>query len=179
MTMKRLFLGTKKDLSIGAICDVTTKKAQAFKHTYNSENKGLAGTREVALSAVVEMLKKFDIEGLTEPADFYVTSSLYKIISEESYKHWIMTGKQKNGGKLNESEYKLWLEFSSLMSELNVFIIFKDLQSANFMGTPKFNQAEVKYNKFYYEWLWKQIYAVYPKGVASEPEFEDDAQEPA
>lgn len=177
MTMKRLFLGTKKDLSIGAICDVNTKKAEAFKHTYVSENKGLAGTREVALSAVIEMLKKFNVEGLSQPADFYIPSALYKVINEQSYKHWIISGKLKNGADVPQSEYQLWLEFNQLIGELGLFIIFKDLQNANFKGKPKFNQAEVSYNKFYYEWLWKQIHAVYPQGVADEPTFE--TSEPA
>ena len=39
MSMKRIFLGTKRDLSIGAICDVTTKTAQAYKFEHTSDRK--------------------------------------------------------------------------------------------------------------------------------------------
>ena len=61
-------------------------------------------------------------------------------------------------------ELKLWKEFDKLMAKKSLYFIFKNLNDANFRGTPKFNQAEVKYNKFYYDWAWASIHKIYPQG---------------
>lgn len=174
MIMKRIFLGTKKNLSMGAICDVTTKKAIAFKHEHTSEQTGLAGAREVALSGVVTLLKDFEVKELEVPAQIYVVSSLSDMITNQTYKYWILTGTKQDKTAINATELKLWKEFDKLIAKKGLYLIFKNLNDANFKGTPKFNIAEVSYNKFYYEWTWKQIHAIYPQGPA-QPESPDQA----
>ena len=178
MSVKRIFLGTKKDLSIGAICDVQSKSATAYKFNYTSEQTGLAGSREVALASVVNLMKDFETKELTAPVQFFVVSSLSDMITNQTYKYWILSGKKNDGTEVNAKELKLWKEFDKLMNKKGLYFIFKNLQDANFRGTPKFNQAEIAYNKFYYEWTWKQIHAIYPQGPA-EPQMPETAGEHA
>lgn len=164
MSVKRIFLGTKKDLSMGAICDVTAKTAVAYKFNHTPVQTGLAGAREVALASVVNLVKDFETKGLTAPAQVFVVSSLADMINNQTYKYWLISGKKNDGTDVNAEELKLWKEFDKIMAKKGLYIIFKNLNDANFRGTPKFNQAEVAYNKFYYEWTWSQIHAVYPQG---------------
>lgn len=175
MSIKRVFLATKKDLTIGAIGDVRTKQAVSYKHSYTSEQQGLAGSREVALSAIVNLVKGFDTKELEVPVQVYCVSSVADIIINQTYKYWLISGKKNDGTDLNANELKLWKEFHKLMSKSGMYFIFKNLNDANFKGEPKFNQAEVKYNKFYYDWAWKAIHAVYPQGPA-EPVIEGMAE---
>ena len=164
MSVKRVFLATKKDLTIGAIGDVKTKQAVSFKHSYVSEQTGLAGAREVALSALINLIKEFDTKDLEAPVQVYCVGSVADIINNQTYKYWLISGKKNDGTDLNANELKLWKEFHELVSKSNMYFIFKNLNDANFKGIPKFNQAEVKYNKFYYDWAWKAIHKIYPQG---------------
>ena len=164
MSVKRVFLATKKDLTIGAICDVQTKQATSFKHSYKTEQVGLAGSREVALSALVTLMKGFDTSELTAPVQVFAVSSIADMINNQTYKYWLISGKKNDGTEVNANELKLWKEFHKLVSKNGVYFIFKNLNDANFRGTPKFNQAEVKYNKFYYDWAWASIHKIYPQG---------------
>ena len=176
MSIKRVFLATKKDLTIGAIADVKSKKAVGFNHKHTTAQAGLAGSREVALSAVVEMMKNFDVKELEAPVQVFCVSSVADMITNQTYKYWLISGKKNNGEDVDANELKLWKEFNKLMSKNGMYFIFKSLNQANFKGTPKFNQAEIAYNKFYYDWAWKQIHAVYPQG----PETPDmEMSEPA
>ena len=111
MSVKRIFLGTKKDLSIGAICDVQTKSATAYKFNYTSEQTGLAGSREVALASVVNLMEDFETKELTAPVQFFVVSSLSDMITNQTYKYWILSGKKNDGTEVNAKELKLWKEF--------------------------------------------------------------------
>ena len=174
MSVKRVFLATKKDLTIGAIADVKTKKAVGFNHKYTTEQTGLAGSREVALSALVNLLSNFETKELEAPVQVFAVSSVADMITNQTYKYWLISGKKNDGTDVNANELKLWKEFDKLMSKKGLYFIFKSLNQANFKGTPKFNQAEVAYNKFYYEWAWKQIHAIYPQG----PETPDMNMEP-
>ena len=164
MSVKRVFLATKKDLTIGAIGDVQTKQAVSFKHSYKSEQQGLAGSREVALSAVVTLMKNFDTSDLDAPVQVFAVGSVADMINNQTYKYWLISGKKNDGTEVNANELKLWKEFHKLMSKNGMYFIFKNLNDANFRGTPKFNQAEVKYNKFYYDWAWASIHKIYPQG---------------
>lgn len=164
MSVKRIFMGTKKDLSIGAICDVTNKTASAYKFNHTSTQTGLAGSREVALASAVNLLKELDTKELTAPAQVFVVSSLSDMITNQTYKYWLISGKKNDGTEVHAEELKLWKEFDKVMAKKGLYVIFKNLNDANFRGTPKFNQAEVAYNKFYYEWTWAQIHAIYPQG---------------
>lgn len=177
MSVKRVFLATKKDLTIGAICDVQTKQASSFKNSYTSEQTGLAGSREVALASIIALLSNFETKDLTAPVQVFCVSSVSDMITNQTYKYWLISGKKNDGTAVNAKELKLWKEFDKIMSKKGLYFIFKNLNDANFRGTPKFNQAEVKYNKFYYDWAWKSIHAIYPQGPA-EPTF-DEMTEPA
>lgn len=164
MSVKRVFLATKKDLTIGAIGDVTTKQAVSFKHSYTSLQAGLAGSREVALSAIVNLVKNFDTKELTAPVQVFCISSVADFINNQTYKYWLISGKKNDGTDVDTNELKLWKEFDKLMAKKGLYFIFKNLNDANFRGTPKFNQAEVKYNKFYYDWAWTSMHKIYPQG---------------
>ena len=164
MSVKRVFLATKKDLTIGAICDVQTKQAVSFKNSYKTEQAGLAGSREVALSALITLVKGFDTSDLTAPVQVFTVSSVADFINNQTYKYWLISGKKNDGTDVNANELKLWKEFDKLMSKKGLYFIFKNLNDANFRGVPKFNQAEVKYNKFYYDWAWASIHKIYPQG---------------
>lgn len=167
MSVKRVFLATKKDLTIGAICDVQTKQASSFKNSYTSEQQGLAGSREVALASIIALLSNFDTKELEAPVQVFCVSSVADIINNQTYKYWLISGKKNDGTDLNAKELKLWKEFHKLVSKNGMYFIFKNLNDANFRGTPKFNQAEVKYNKFYYDWAWSAIHKIYPQGPAT------------
>lgn len=164
MSVKRVFLATKKDLTIGAICDVTTKGAVSYKNSYTSEQTGLAGSREVALSAIVNLVKNFETKELTAPVQVYCVGSVADFINNQTYKYWLISGKKNDGTDVNANELKLWKEFEKLMTKKSLYFIFKNLNDANFRGTPKFNQAEIKYNKFYYDWAWASMHKIYPQG---------------
>lgn len=164
--VQRIFLGTKKDLSLGAICNVTNGTAVSYKFNHTPVQTGLAGSREVALASVVNLIKDFDTKELTAPVQFFTVSSLSDMITNQTYKYWIISGKKNDGTEVEKGELKLWKEFDKIMSKKGLYFIFKNLNDANFRGTPKFNQNEIKYNKFYYEWTWKQIHAIYPQGPA-------------
>lgn len=76
MSVKRVFLATKKDLTIGAVCDVKTKQASSYKHNHVTTQQGLAGSREVALSAIVNLMKGFDTKELEAPVQVFCVSSV-------------------------------------------------------------------------------------------------------
>jgi Txe/YoeB family toxin of Txe-Axe toxin-antitoxin module len=99
------------------------------------------------------------------------------MITNQTYKYWILSGKKNDGTDVNAKELKLWKEFDKLMNKKGLYFIFKNLNDANFKGTPKFNKVDVEYNRFYYNWVWKQVHAVYPNTPA-EPTI-NTAGEPA
>lgn len=166
---KRIFIATKKDLSIGAVCDVQARTAVSFKTQHTPSQTGFAGAREVALATVVEQLKAFDTKQLTAPVQVFVVSGLYDMINNETYKYWLMSGKKNDGTDVDATELKLWKEFQKFMAKSGQYFIFKNLVDCNFKGTPKFNKATIAFNKFYYDWAWKSMHAIYPQGPA-EPE---------
>lgn len=160
----RIFMGTKKDLNIGVLCDLETKKATGVKYNYESSQAGLASSREVALYGLIEIMKKVDVKTLDMPAQIFLVSSLSDFITKQTYKYWVVTGKKADGSEIEPSELKLWKEFEKIMAKKGSYFIFKSIMDANFRGNAKFNQAEVKYNKFYYDWVMSKIHEIYPQG---------------
>ena len=94
MSIKRVFLATKKDLTIGAIADVKSKKAVGFNHKHTTAQAGLAGSREVALSAVIEMMKNFDVKELEAPVQVFCVSSVADMITNQTYKYWLISSER-------------------------------------------------------------------------------------
>lgn len=174
MSQFRIFMASKKDITIAVTGNVTNNTVVANKYTYASEQQGMPGVRENALHSLVEAMKAFDIKQATSPVQIYVVDSLASMITNETYKYWLMSGKKNDGTEVHASELALWKEFHKLMSKNSMYFIIKTLNDANYNGKPKFNQANIAYNKYYYDWVWAQVHKVYPKGpaepVMNEPE---------
>lgn len=169
MSIKKVFLATKGNITIGAVCSVRENVASKFTAEHKTEQVGLAGTREVALASLVKAMKLFkasDFKDLERPIEIFVNDSLANIIDKETYKYWLISGKKSDGNDVEASELALWQEFYKLISKNGMYFIFKNLNSAHFKGNPKYNALDVKYNAFYYDWVWKQVHAILPKGPA-------------
>lgn len=180
MSIQKIFLGSKGNLSIGCICsrDGESKTAVKYQAEYNSNQVGLCGVRENALYNVIQIMKKYkkaDLAKLDRPIEFYVIESLASRIEKETYKFWLMTGKKTQGGEVDKNELALWDEFNKLMSKNGLYFVFRNIATANFKGVPKFNIAETKYNKFYHDWVWSEIHKLKPQN----PELPQEPEEPA
>ena len=64
MAQQRIYLATKKDLTVGINYVEGLAKAKSFK-IQNTEDKditGFAGTRKSALRAIIEVIENFDLK---------------------------------------------------------------------------------------------------------------------
>lgn len=172
MSVNKIFLGTKGNLSIGCICDPIQNKATKYQSTYQSNQVGIPGVREACLNSVLEIMKKYkktDLEALEKPVEFFVNDSLAQMINCNTYKYWLIAGKKADDEQIDPNEFALWEEFHKLYTKVGLYFVFKRIGSAN-IANPKFKKIENKYNKYYFDWVWNSIHKLRPNTPANPDE---------
>lgn len=166
----RIFLGVRGNVVLGAICDKTSKTAISKRLDYiSNQDKYNRIQREALLTVLVESIKEINLKELSAPVQVFVSNKLSEVILKQTYKFWIFSGELSDGTKLDEKELALWKEYNTLMSKKGHMIIIKDLYDANFKGKPQYDIDNVKYNKFYYDWVINSLEKIQPVKPA-EPE---------
>lgn len=167
----RVFLGARGNTVLGAICNKTDKTATSKRLDYTSNQEKINRVqREALLTVLNDTLKSIDLRELNAPVQIFVADNLSKAILKQTYKFWAYTGIMSDGSKIDETELALWKEFNTLMSKKGHMIIIRDLYEANFKGTPKFDVENIKYNKFYFDWIISSLEKIMPvKPATPEP----------
>lgn len=164
---RKIYLATKADTTIGVNFDVTGNKAGRINHKHVSKQEGLAGVRESALSALVEQIEALDVEGLTAPVQIFAVPVLADMVSNGTYKFWLMTELKSSGEAVSAEELELWARFHESYVEKCLYVCVKDIFGCRLPEKPKYkvNKAQ-KQNDFYVRYCWDEIAKVVSDGPA-------------
>lgn len=161
---KRIYLATKANTTLGVDFNITKNKALLIPAIqYNTNQTGFAGIRECALYALVEELKKVKeyVAEVNRPVYIYVIKALHDVISNGTYKYWILTGTKSNGELIPEEEMKLWIEFHTLYSELGLYVHIKDIFTCKLPKNSKYRPDKLKKaGDVYSRSLWDKLSAM-------------------
>lgn len=159
--MARIFLATKKGMTCGIKFEEVKGKKSARKFTItndvDTEIVGIPGTVKSALRAVVKILEEADVKKMKNTNQIFVITYLHDMISNETYKYWILTGKNSKGEDIDKDYLDLWKKFYSLMQEKGLYFTFKDLFKARI--PDKVIQNKTVYGKFSLESRENNSYA--------------------
>lgn len=159
---KRIYLATKANTTVGVDFNITNNKAVLIPAMqYNTAQTGFAGTREVALSALVEQLRNLDVTDIDRPVYVYVIKALHDVIANGTYKYWILTGTKSSGEVIPESEMNLWNEFHALYTELGLYVHIKDIFTCKLPKNSKFKPDRLALcGDSYAKALWDKLSAM-------------------
>ena len=170
MAQERIYLATKKDLTVGVNYTEGLAKAKSFK-IENTEDKnitGFAGTRKSALRAIIEVIESFDLKEKDNVAIIYAIPAVSDIITNQTYKYWLMTGKNSKGEDIDAEELKLWKKFYELEGKRGMYYTIKNIFDCRIPDSVMENK--VKYAKFrkysrenneYSRWCWNKVAEIY------------------
>ena len=161
----RIFLGARYNTIIGFTCNVdeaTKGEVLSVKYEESNQKEMNRIQREGALKVLIQLMEQIDTEAIYAPTQVFMVQDLYKVIANQTYKYWIMSGEYSDGTALDEQELELWDKFADLMDSVGRYFVFKDIYNANFEGKAKYNTEDVEYNKFYYDWLIGELERLAP-----------------
>lgn len=172
---RRIFLATKKENTVGVNFNVTDNKANKFTIVYDNAGKemqGFSDTRLSALSALVEVIEKTDIEELNNVVPVFVNQSLAEFLQNETYKFWILTGAKSTGETIQETEMNMLKKFVDVWKEKGDYFVIRDIFTCRIHDKVKADPAKLakfklysRQNDAYCRYAWQEIAKLYNETI--------------
>lgn len=174
MSERRIFIATKKQHSVGVNFDATNNKAEKFEYEYKHEGEmqGFADTRMSSMSALIHVIENTDVSELTNVVPVFVNETLYKFITDETYKFWVKTGAKSTGEAIDKAELELISKFVEIWKDKGDDFVIRNIFSCRIGDEIKKDTARLakfklytRQNDAYCRFCWDEIAKLYNESV--------------
>lgn len=126
----RVFLLSKNNTTIGVAYNQNANTASKLKFVSDKATAdGKNNYQLTSIDSINTLLEKLDVSTFDNVCQIYVPSVIEEAIKAETYKFWLLTGKNSKDETVDPALMEVWQRFSDLMSQKGQYFVFRSIKT--------------------------------------------------